>query len=251
MHRQPEHVIQFLFAELGTSGSVDGSGRLVIKGRFQQSESRTRSSSIGDTKLTQCQTFTRANRKRVASLHCRVRHVQDLQVARHDPHQGQPVVLHDMRVVRINTIRSSHQEWFHGTNSQTCQGSCRSTGLSRSVELGSVAQKWHPQGGLAGFLGFLFGRLSCLDKTLLLSSGDFFLRCVQSTRLNLYTGERSASRHKVYETSHLHRADLQTVFIQTRLHMFNHLKLSSVRTYDLSDSPSEPPFPSISLPALL
>jgi translation initiation factor 2 subunit 2 len=36
MHRQPEHVIQFLFAELGTTGSVDGSGRLVIKGRFQQ-----------------------------------------------------------------------------------------------------------------------------------------------------------------------------------------------------------------------
>ncbi|KIK96896.1 hypothetical protein PAXRUDRAFT_825493 [Paxillus rubicundulus Ve08.2h10] len=35
MHRSPEHVIQFLFAEMGTTGSVDGSGRLVIKGRFQ------------------------------------------------------------------------------------------------------------------------------------------------------------------------------------------------------------------------
>ncbi|KAG8787365.1 hypothetical protein FRC12_015651 [Ceratobasidium sp. 428] len=35
MHRQPDHVIQFLFAELGTTGSVDGSQRLVIKGRFQ------------------------------------------------------------------------------------------------------------------------------------------------------------------------------------------------------------------------
>jgi len=34
MHRQPEHVIQFLFAEMGTTGSVDGQGRLVIKGRF-------------------------------------------------------------------------------------------------------------------------------------------------------------------------------------------------------------------------
>lgn len=34
MHRQPEHVIQFLFSELGTVGSVDGSQRLVIKGRF-------------------------------------------------------------------------------------------------------------------------------------------------------------------------------------------------------------------------
>jgi len=38
MHRQPEHIIQFLFAELGTSGSVDGSQRLVIKGRFQQKQ---------------------------------------------------------------------------------------------------------------------------------------------------------------------------------------------------------------------
>jgi hypothetical protein len=31
-------VTQFLFAELGTSGSVDGSKRLVIKGRFQQKQ---------------------------------------------------------------------------------------------------------------------------------------------------------------------------------------------------------------------
>ena len=31
-----EHCTAFLFAELGTSGSVDGSRRLVIKGRFQQ-----------------------------------------------------------------------------------------------------------------------------------------------------------------------------------------------------------------------
>ncbi|KAG8919338.1 hypothetical protein FRC02_001725 [Tulasnella sp. 418] len=38
MHRQPEHVIQFLFSELGTTGSVDGAQRLVIKGRFQQKQ---------------------------------------------------------------------------------------------------------------------------------------------------------------------------------------------------------------------
>ncbi len=38
MRRSPEHVIQFLFAELGTSGSVDGSSRLVIKGKFQQKQ---------------------------------------------------------------------------------------------------------------------------------------------------------------------------------------------------------------------
>ncbi|KZZ91875.1 eukaryotic translation initiation factor 2 beta subunit [Ascosphaera apis ARSEF 7405] len=38
MKRSEEHVMQFLFAELGTSGSVDGAGRLVIKGRFQQKQ---------------------------------------------------------------------------------------------------------------------------------------------------------------------------------------------------------------------
>ncbi len=38
MKRSDEHVTQFLFAELGTSGSVDGSRRLVIRGRFQQKQ---------------------------------------------------------------------------------------------------------------------------------------------------------------------------------------------------------------------
>lgn len=36
MKRSDEHVTSYLFAELGTSGSVDGTRRLVIKGRFQQ-----------------------------------------------------------------------------------------------------------------------------------------------------------------------------------------------------------------------
>lgn len=35
MNRQPEHVQQFLLAELGTSGSLDGQSRLIVKGRFQ------------------------------------------------------------------------------------------------------------------------------------------------------------------------------------------------------------------------
>jgi len=34
MHRLPEHVMTFLLAELGTSGSLDGQQRLVVKGRF-------------------------------------------------------------------------------------------------------------------------------------------------------------------------------------------------------------------------
>lgn len=38
MKRSDEHVTQFLFAELGTTGSVDGSRRLVIKGKFLQKQ---------------------------------------------------------------------------------------------------------------------------------------------------------------------------------------------------------------------
>jgi translation initiation factor 2 subunit 2 len=38
LKRSEEHITQFLFAELGTSGSVDGSRRLVIKGRFQSKQ---------------------------------------------------------------------------------------------------------------------------------------------------------------------------------------------------------------------
>lgn len=35
LQRNPEHLIQFLFAELGTSGSIDGEKRLILKGKFQ------------------------------------------------------------------------------------------------------------------------------------------------------------------------------------------------------------------------
>jgi translation initiation factor 2 subunit 2 len=38
LKRSDEHITSFLFAELGTNGSVDGSRRLVIKGRFQSKQ---------------------------------------------------------------------------------------------------------------------------------------------------------------------------------------------------------------------
>lgn len=36
MNRQMDHVVQYLYAELGTTGSTDANERLIIKGRFQQ-----------------------------------------------------------------------------------------------------------------------------------------------------------------------------------------------------------------------
>ncbi|XP_033125342.1 eukaryotic translation initiation factor 2 subunit 2-like [Anneissia japonica] len=38
LHRPPEHLLAFLLAELGTSGSIDGHNQLIIKGRFQQKQ---------------------------------------------------------------------------------------------------------------------------------------------------------------------------------------------------------------------
>ncbi|KAL7645627.1 UNVERIFIED_CONTAM: hypothetical protein RMT77_004013 [Armadillidium vulgare] len=38
LHRIPKHLLQFLLAELGTSGSIDGNNQLIIKGRFQQKQ---------------------------------------------------------------------------------------------------------------------------------------------------------------------------------------------------------------------
>ncbi|VDP21550.1 unnamed protein product [Soboliphyme baturini] len=36
LKRTPKHLLAFLLAELGTSGSIDGNDQLIIKGRFQQ-----------------------------------------------------------------------------------------------------------------------------------------------------------------------------------------------------------------------
>ena len=34
MHRQPDHVLSYMMGELGSSGSLDGQQRLIVKGRF-------------------------------------------------------------------------------------------------------------------------------------------------------------------------------------------------------------------------
>uniref|UniRef100_A0AC34G5I6 Translation initiation factor IF2/IF5 domain-containing protein n=1 Tax=Panagrolaimus sp. ES5 TaxID=591445 RepID=A0AC34G5I6_9BILA len=38
LKRQPKHVLQFLLAELGTTGSIDGNQCLIVRGRFQQKQ---------------------------------------------------------------------------------------------------------------------------------------------------------------------------------------------------------------------
>ena len=41
MHRSVDHVIAFIYAELGTTGSIAGGGQLILRGRLQQKQIET------------------------------------------------------------------------------------------------------------------------------------------------------------------------------------------------------------------
>jgi hypothetical protein len=112
MHRQPEHVIQFLFAEMGTTGSVDGAGRLVIKGRFQQKQvENVLRRYIGKT-------LQRPDRSILTTPHdaSGIRYMQNLQISRYTSDEGKSHLLHVVRVLWIAAFGKRHQEWFPGAD---------------------------------------------------------------------------------------------------------------------------------------
>ncbi|KAI4160211.1 MAG: hypothetical protein LQ342_005923 [Letrouitia transgressa] len=76
--RTDEHVTLFLFSELGTSGSVDGSRRLVIKGRFQQKQ-------IENVLRRYIGEHTKTYTKRIRGLihPSRICNLQDVPLSRH------------------------------------------------------------------------------------------------------------------------------------------------------------------------
>jgi translation initiation factor 2 subunit 2 len=79
MKRTEEHVTAYLFAELGTSGSVDGSRRLVIKGRFQQKQIENVLRKYISKSLP-----THGECRLVSNFcHSRICHLQDVQVPRY------------------------------------------------------------------------------------------------------------------------------------------------------------------------
>lgn len=109
MKRTDEHVTQFLFAELGTSGSVDGSRRLVIKGRFQQKQIEN----VLRRYIGRNPQARGARRRCTDTVNSRIRDVQDVQVARHGAQQGrEPSVLRHLQLVRIQAQCYGHQDWF-------------------------------------------------------------------------------------------------------------------------------------------
>ena len=133
MKRADEHVTAYLFAELGTSGSVDGSRRLVIKGRFQQKqiENVLRTYIIGMPDW-----FVIFDRRTKADSKLRIRDLQDLPVSQHRVVQGrEPSLvcppsavtvntllticqLHYLQLVRLSSFRPGHQDWFLGPGRQ-------------------------------------------------------------------------------------------------------------------------------------
>ncbi|KDO28794.1 hypothetical protein SPRG_20001 [Saprolegnia parasitica CBS 223.65] len=76
MHRNPEHVLQFTLSELGTEGSIDGSQRLVIRGRYvpKYIESLLRKYITEYVTCQMCRspntTLTRDNVSRLHFVHC-------------------------------------------------------------------------------------------------------------------------------------------------------------------------------------
>lgn len=150
MHRQPEHVIQFLFAELGTSGSVDGNGRLVIKGRFQQKQiENVLRRYIGELRddlrfLGVVHWLFIANDADCApSCFSRIRYVQDLQIARHTPDKGQPYLLRHLRDVscgKFVCLYSGRTDVIIRGSLLFLNSSCGSKQSVSSIKVGYQAQ---------------------------------------------------------------------------------------------------------------
>ena len=76
MHRNPEHVFQFFMAELGTEGSIDGTQRLVIRGKYvpKYIESLLRKYIVEYVTCQMCRSpstsLTRDSVSRLFFLHC-------------------------------------------------------------------------------------------------------------------------------------------------------------------------------------
>lgn len=88
MKRTEDHLTAYLFAELGTNGSVDGNRRLVIKGRFQQKQIEGMVRKYISMHFPSC-LFSLSSSPQCPIKACinhscsRIRHLQDLQIPRH------------------------------------------------------------------------------------------------------------------------------------------------------------------------
>lgn len=129
MKRTEDHITLYLLAELGTTGSVDGSRRLVIRGRFQQKQIENVLRKYISRSTAPCIRFEVSVLTFPPS---RIRRLQNVQVPRHRAQQGrEPSVLYHLQLVWIQTVRHGHQDWFLCPGRQEKEDA----GLSRSLRM--------------------------------------------------------------------------------------------------------------------
>ena len=123
---QFQHLLAFLFAELGTSGAIDGSNQLIMKGRFS-----ILAKSSHDTCCVPREISAEAYRECAETVHqgvCHLPHMQvppstihawslnmiQLQIPGHDPEQGDEVVLPAVHDLPLLLQCPDHQDRFPG-----------------------------------------------------------------------------------------------------------------------------------------
>ena len=110
-----QHLLAFLFAELGTSGAIDGSNQLIMKGAVS-----VRSSSSGQWSSSSRSVPAEAHRERAEAVHQGVRHLPHLQVSIHVT----PVTRHLAILSRSpDTILNKETRLFF-LQCMTCHSSC-------------------------------------------------------------------------------------------------------------------------------
>ena len=122
MHRQPEHVIAFMLAEMGTTGSVDGSGRLVIRGRFQQKQIENILRRYIGALSPLCFRIPIGGTNELSGGYSGIRNVQDMQVAGYSPHKRESHLLHGVRVLWVQAIRLCYQDRFPSASRSEKEG---------------------------------------------------------------------------------------------------------------------------------
>lgn len=119
--RQPKHLLDFLLAELGTSGSVDGNSQLIIKGRFQPKQI--------ENVLRRYEFMNQSSGRILDSflfqIHQRVRHLPHMPLAGNNLAKRHAYLLPAVRVVRLEMFGSKYQKWFPSRHQQTCSNASK------------------------------------------------------------------------------------------------------------------------------
>jgi translation initiation factor 2 beta subunit (eIF-2beta)/eIF-5 len=132
MHRQPEHVITFLYAELGTTGSLDGNQRLLMKGRFTQKQiENVLRKYIGESSPQNRRGYTDEEAEYVTCKICkspdtilgkenRLYFMTCEACASREPSFSNPLVFANVS----RSVGRAHQGWLPSSNRKTSQACC-------------------------------------------------------------------------------------------------------------------------------